>query len=158
MNHLSAPCPANHFLTDHVQLLLRSYRQLLGRDLIDPALSATAAAETIFYAPFVVVSHDAAANPIFNYGNQTALTLFELTWDEFVTLPSRRSAEPINRQERAQLLAAVTQQGFIENYSGVRIAKTGRRFRIESVTVWNLLDLQGQYQGQAATYPHWQYL
>jgi len=60
--------------------------------------------------------------------------------------------------ERARLLQAVTSQGFCEGYSGVRISKTGQRFLIQDVTVWNVTDNQGQYYGQAAIYSRWQFL
>ena len=53
--------------------------------------------------------------------------------------PSRLTAEAPNREERARLLAAVTTRGFIDDYSGIRISNTGRRFRIAQATVWNLL-------------------
>jgi hypothetical protein len=35
-------------------------------------------AQFLFEAPFVVVSHGIEANPILNYGNKKALTLWEL--------------------------------------------------------------------------------
>jgi len=44
----------------------------------------------------------------------------------------------------------VARQGYIDDYSGVRIAKSGRRFLIERATVWNLGEVE--YQGQAATF------
>ncbi|MEO0456890.1 MAG: MEKHLA domain-containing protein [Cyanobacteria bacterium P01_A01_bin.114] len=155
MTHLPKPAPDNDFLAEHVTLLRDSYRHLLGRDLISSALSALEGAKAIFEAPFIVVSHDASADPIFTYGNRAALELFEMSWAEFTSLPSRYSAEPMNRESRSQLLKAVSQQGFAENYSGVRISKTGRRFLIKQVTVWNLLDERHEYKGQAATYCEW---
>jgi len=45
--------------------------------------------------------------------------------------------------------------GFIDNYSGVRIAKTGRRFRIAQATVWDLLTPDGVPCGQAAMFNNW---
>lgn len=158
MSLLPEPSAANGYLVDHISLLRRSYRQLLHRDLLATDLEAAAAAQAIYTAPFVVVSHDTAADPIFNYANQTALNLFEMTWAEFTALPSRQSAEPPNREERDRLLATVTRQGYIDNYSGIRISKTGKRFWIQDVTVWNLSDRDGTYQGQAACYSHWQFL
>lgn len=155
---LSKPSPDNRYLVEHAQLMCSSYCSLLRRDLVDPNLDAVAAAKALFEAPFVVVSHNAAADPVFNYGNQAALDLFEMSWEEFTRLPSRCSAEPPNREERARLLAAVTTQGFIDDYAGVRIAKTGKRFLIKHVTVWNLIDPQDKYCGQAAVYSHWQML
>jgi hypothetical protein len=53
------------------------------------------------------------------------------------------------------LLAEVAAHGFIDNYSGIRISKMGRRFRIEQATVWNLVNESGEAQGQAATFRQW---
>ena len=153
-----APGPDNYYWVDHINRLRQSYRTLLGEDLVEPTLDALEAAKTIFHAPYVVVSHGTEADPIFNYGNQAALALFELSWAELTALPSRQSAEPPNQSERAALLAAVTTQGFIRHYSGIRMAKSGRRFRIQDVTVWNLTDEAGAYYGQAAIYSQWEYL
>ncbi len=69
-----------------------------------------------------------------------------MTWEKFTSLPSRKSAELPNREERAQILAEVSSKGFIDNYSGVRISHTGKRFRIERATVWNLRDRGGNYK------------
>lgn len=151
------PSEQNLYLVGHVELLRASFRQLTGRDLTDPTLSPVEAAQEIYEAPFVVVSHDTTADPIFNYGNRIALQLFEMSWQEFTALPSRQSAEPPNREERAQLLKAVSTQGFIENYAGIRLSKAGRRFQIEQVTVWNL-SAHSSYLGQAAVYSQWKYL
>ncbi len=142
-------------LLDHSQLLLNSYRRWRGRDLIDPGGSLQVQAERLFSAPFVVVSHGTEADPILNYGNQCALRLWELEWEEFITIPSRLTADPMGREERVRFMAQVTEQGFIENYGGIRISKTGRRFRIENAVVWNLIDEQGAYCGQAATFVDW---
>ena len=70
-------------------------------------------------------------------------------------MPSRWTAEAPNRAERAQLLVEVTARGFIDDYSGMRIAQTGQRFLIEQATVWNLTDNAGRYGGQAATFRAW---
>ena len=42
--------------------------------------------------------------------------------------------------------------------TGVRIAKSGRRFRIAQAIVWNLLDEHGARCGQAAMFEHWEFL
>ena len=89
---------------------------------------------------------------------QTALTLWEMSWQEFTTLPSRQPVDPDERETRARLLAEVASQGFIEHYTGVRIAQSGRRFRIQEVIVWNLLGEHGQPYGQAAMFAHWTFL
>ncbi len=76
----------------------------------------------------------------------------------FTRLPSRLSAEPLLREERARLLERVTRDGLIEDYAGVRIASTGRRFRISNASVWNLIDETGEAVGQAAAFAEWTYI
>src|SRR5262245_51859263 len=76
-------------------------------------------------------------------------------WDEIVLLPSRLSAEPVDREERQKLLDDVARQGFATGYSGLRIAKSGRRFWIEDGVVWQLIDEDGAVRGQAATFAKW---
>ncbi|MFI3122781.1 MAG: MEKHLA domain-containing protein [Methylococcales bacterium] len=55
-------------------------------------------------------------------------------------------------------MAQVTADGFIDNYQGVRISKTGKRFKISNAIVWNLVDDNGIYQGQAACFSDWEFL
>ena len=152
------PTEKNNFLVEHILDLTRSYRNLLSRDLVSPALSNTELAHYLFHAPFALVSHNTAADPIFNYANLTALTLFELSWTDFTQLPSRLSAEPINQATREQLLARVTQNGYIDNYAGIRIASTGKRFLIKNATVWNVYDDKQIGKGQAAAFACWEFL
>ncbi len=155
---MSIPSPANSYRVEHAERLRRAFHALTGRDLIEPALSPEAAAEALFHAPFVVLSHDADPDPILTYGNRKALELFELSWEELIQMPSRLTAEAPNRAERARLLAQVAALGFIDDYAGVRISRTGRRFLIERATVWNLTDEQGRRCGQAATFREWRYV
>lgn len=158
MDHTAEPCPGNAYQAIHGDRLRHSFRHLLGEDLIDPALSGPAAAQALYEAPFVLVSHGIEADPIFNYANRAAQRLFELSWAEFTALPSRLSAELPNRAERAQQLARVAQQGFIRDYAGVRIAQSGRRFAIQGAIVWNVTDAAGTPYGQAAMFHQWQFL
>lgn len=89
------------------------------------------------------------------YGNRMALTLWETTWDRFTRMPSRLTAEPQARDERARVLAGVTRRGYVENYRGVRVSQTGRRFHIERAVVWVLVDPSGRAVGQAAMVDTW---
>jgi len=139
---------------EHVGRLCRSYKRWTSKHLFPPEEEMWSA---VVQAPFVVVSHGIGADPVFNFGNPTALRLWELTWDEFTRTPSRQTAEPVTREERARLLKEVTAHGFIANYHGIRITPGGRRFRIENVTVWNVEE-NGVYLGQAATFDKWVFL
>ena len=154
----SEPCEANQFFAEHVALLLVSLRRWTGRDLVDPQLPRVEQARQLFAAPFALLSHDTAADPILNYGNRAAMQLFELNWEELSQTPSRLTAEPVHRDERARLLDTVTRQGYIDDYRGVRISRTGRRFLIDTATVWTVLDERGAPYGQAATFSAWKYL
>lgn len=108
--------------------------------------------------PTCVLAHSTAADPLFIYANKAAQTLFEYGWDEIVGMPSRLSAEAPNRAERQRLLDAVARDGFATGYSGVRISKSGRRFRIEEGVLWQLRDTSGVIHGVAATFSHWTFL
>jgi hypothetical protein len=154
----SPPGEANDYLKDHVALLRRSLREHTGRDLVDPAVADAEAARWVFHAPFVLLSHNADPDPMLTYGNRQALALFELSWQQLTAMPSRLTAEAPNREERARLLAEVAAKGFIDDYSGVRVSRTGRRFRIAQATVWNLSDSGGAYCGQAALFREWTFL
>jgi hypothetical protein len=138
------------FLPPHVALLRASYLHWTGRHLIAENLTAGEAVEALMSAPFAVVSHDTAADPVFNYANRRALELFETDWDSFIQLPSRLSAETVNQEKRGKALAEVNQHGYVQGYSGIRITRSGRRFWIRDTTIWNLITPDGQFHGQAA--------
>ncbi len=140
----------------HSQRLIASFQHWTGRSLI-AAQTPEAAAEALFQADFVVVSHGVQADPIFNYGNQAALNLWEFDWATFTQLPSRQSAEPVAQAERNRLLATAKVQGYINDYRGVRISRSGRRFWIEDVILWDVLTETGQTCGQAAMFANWRY-
>lgn len=137
------------------QLLLNSYRCWIGRDLFARTGSPTDQARTLFDASVVVVSHGVEADPILNYGNQAALDLWEMPWEQLVRTPSRHTAEPVNQEERARMLRLAEERGYFDRYRGIRISSTGRRFLVEDATVWNVVDAQGARMGQAATFSRW---
>ena len=139
----------------HTQLMLDSFQRFLGRDLIPRSGSEYEQAKQLFLAPFVVVSHDKRPDPILNYGNQAALDLWEMEIKTFCETPSRLTAEPVHRDERRRLLKRTTESGFVDDYSGIRISSTGRRFFIRQAIVWNLIDFKNNYKGQAATFSDW---
>jgi hypothetical protein len=146
------------FVIERTACMARSLKHLTGRDLMAGVIDSMSLSRAVFEAPFVLVSHGAEADPMLNYGNRAALDLWEMTWEELTRTPSRYTAEAPNREERARLLEAVTRNGFIDDYSGVRISKNGRRFRIARATVWNLLTEDGSPSGQAAMFDHWEFL
>lgn len=143
---------------DQTQILLRSYRRWLGEDLVASDGSPADQSRILFHAPFVVVSHGTQSDPILNFGNQAALDLWQTDIETLTQMPSRKTAEPVHRDERARLLERTTRDGFVDDYRGIRISSTGRRFFIERATVWNLLDENDEFVGQAATFSDWKFL
>ncbi len=130
-----------------LSLICESYHRLTGRVLLerfDPVV--------LWNADRAIVAHGLEADPVFFYGNRMALQCFAMDYEEFTRLPSRLSAEPLAQPLRAKLLDEVASRGYVDNYTGVRIAKNGRRFTIADGTVWNLVDAEGVCQGQAATF------
>ena len=87
------PSDKNQFHSAHITSLVSSFKLLTGENIIENNKDIDNIAREIFFAPFVVMSHGAESDPIFNYANQCALKLFEMTWEKFINLPSRFSAE-----------------------------------------------------------------
>lgn len=152
------PEPLQICWTAHSRALLDSYRARVGKELIARGGDARAEAERLFAAPFVAVSHGAEADPILNYGNEAALALWEVSPQQLISTPSRLTAEAEVREAREHVLAETARKGFVTGYTGVRVSRTGRRFRILDVTVWNVTDADGRPCGQAATFARWELL
>ncbi len=109
----------------------------------------------LYEAPYGIVSHNTDPDPVFNYGNKIAQQLFQMSWSVFTSTPSRKSAEIENREKRNTLLSQVSEKGFIEGYRGIRISSTGKRFIIENTTIWNVVNRNNEYCGQAAVFYNW---
>lgn len=148
------PSTLDGFAAIHAQRLIQSFERWTGRPIM-AGVNPGEDGERLYRADCVVVSHGTEYDPIFNYGNLAAQRLFEMSWPQLTALPSRCSAEPVERAERARLMAEVTAHGFIGDYRGIRISATGKRFMIEKATVWNVFDEADQLIGQAAVFSDW---
>lgn len=136
------------------ELLADSYRRLLGCPLLPDPMPADEAVQWLYErAPFAVLAHNIAPDPVFMYANKAAQQRFGYSWDEITRLPSRLSAEAPNREERQQFLDRVRRLGYETGYKGVRITRSGQRFMIEEATLWQLFDAQGNLHGQAVVIP-----
>ena len=140
------------------QYLLDSYAHWVKQELVDRNGTPLEQAERLFNSPFVVASHGAEDDPILNYGNQIALNLWGMDWQQFTQTPSRLTAEPVNREERARMLEQAKTQGYIADYRGVRISSTGTRFLVDQAVIWNIHKPAGTAIGQSATFAAWKYL
>lgn len=143
------------FLVRQTRLILASHRHWLGKELWPEDKPDDILVQEVFFAPFVLCSSGIEPDPVLNYGNQKALDLWEMDWAAFTRTPGRYTAEPVEQKDRQFFLETVKKQGYVDNYRGIRISKTGRRFEIEKATVWNLMDEKAQYAGQAATFSKW---
>jgi peroxiredoxin len=149
---LKPPPATGHPPQALLELIANSFKRLTGQPLLPPGAPIR---EAMWHANAVIVAHDTQADPVFFYGNRAALDVFEYAFEDFTRLPSRLSAEPLERAARARLLDRVRREGFINDYSGVRISSSGRRFEITNAVVWNLIDHAGRIHGQAATFSSW---
>lgn len=136
------------------QLLNKSFLHWTGNTLTDEVDVAHA----LYHAAFALVSHGTQPDPIFCYANLTAQRLWNMDWDTFTHTPSRRSVEPAVAAERERLLKQAAEQGFIDNYQGVRINADGKRFMIKDTVLWNVVDELGTLRGQAAVIRAWEWL
>jgi hypothetical protein len=139
----------------NTQRLLNSFAHWVGHELIERQGTPEDQSLQLYQAPRVVVGHGMQADPIFFYGNQLALDLWHIDLPTLLKMPSRKTAEPVHRDERARLLEKTQQQGFVDDYRGIRIGAHGERFLIEQAIVWNVLDESGLQCGQAATFDRW---
>lgn len=149
------PDATNRFQAASAELIVASHLRLVRRALLPAAGASDDLALRLYHATFCVLAHDTAPDPAFFYANLAAQQRFEMCWRDMVRLPSRLSAEPLLREERARLLACVSRQGYIDDYAGIRISASGRRFMIQRATVWNLVDADGRAVGQAAAFSEW---
>jgi hypothetical protein len=148
-----APSAANSYLLEHCDLLNRSLSRLTGRSFLPASPTAEDARQLAANGDLIVVSHGVELpEPMFNYVTRAGLELWEMDWDVFVQLPSSRSAEPVERSQRQKLLDEVRANGFIANYTGVRVSSKGKRFRITDALIWDVRDEEGVLRGQACTF------
>jgi hypothetical protein len=140
------------------QYLLDSYAYWLKQELISRCGTPVEQAEYLFNSAFIVASHGTEKDPLLNYGNRAALSLWAMDWQQFIQTPSRLTAESNNREERAEVLEKVKVQGYISDYRGVRISKTGKRFLADPIVIWNIRKPDGAIIGQGATFSTWKYL
>ncbi|RFC47631.1 MAG: MEKHLA domain-containing protein [Verrucomicrobia bacterium] len=135
--------------------ILSSYRHWLGRELVERGRNSLEDARELWHASVVVVSHGSEADPLLNYANRQAQALWESDLSGLAGLPSRFTAEPMERAEREAMLKRTEAFGYVDDYRGIRISRLGRRFEIIKAVVWNVLDERGRPAGQAAAFDQW---
>lgn len=131
--------------------MLENLKRWTNYDLVkEYGFSLAGLGEQIFNADFYLLSHDTAADPILNYGNQRVLDQWEVSWQDLIEMHSSDTAKPVDRSQRSILMAQVKQHNYISGYNGTRVSKTGREFQILDGVIWNLFLADGSFYGQAA--------
>jgi MEKHLA domain len=151
MTILSIPTAENNYHREHVLMMLENLQRWTGYDLIKEwGLSLANLGEQVFNADFYILSQDRSADPILTYGNKQVLELWEVGWEELTKMPSRATAKPVDRAERAAMMERVKVANYLDGYSGIRVSKTGKEFKISDGIIWNLFTDNGDFYGQAA--------
>jgi hypothetical protein len=149
--HVAPPSASNDYDREHISIVLENLHRWTGRDLIQYyGFSLATLGAQVFAADFYLLSHNCAADPILNYGNHRVLELWEISWAELTQMYSRETAKSSDRSSRSTIMQQVAAQNYVSGYSGIRVSKTGREFRILDVTIWNLFTRDGKPYGQAA--------
>ncbi|KRA82940.1 MEKHLA domain-containing protein [Altererythrobacter sp. Root672] len=137
-------------------LIAESFARIAGKPLVDPASGGIE--EAMWLAPRVIMAQGIDAVPRIFYANRLALDLYEMTASAFIGMPSHLCAEPIRRAELLRMFARLDKDDWIEGFNGVRVASSGRRFKVDTALTWNVIDEHGTRVAQAASYAEWEYI
>jgi MEKHLA domain len=148
---LALPTFANNYHQEHVLMMLENLQRWTGYDLMkEYGFSLDTLGAEVFNADFYILSHNNATDPILNYGNKQVLDLWEVSWEELTTMHSKDTTKPVDRQARSVMMEQAKIHNYVNGYSGVRVSKTGKEFKILDGTIWNLFVNNDEPYGQAA--------
>ncbi len=145
-------------IISHSRLIADSYQFWTGLEILPGTANDLELSHAMYFSPFVIVSHGLENDPVFNYGNLQAQQLWQLSWREFTSMPSRLSAEPIEQDQRERLLAEARKRGITYLDQAIRINKEGKKFYIKDVALFNLQNNKNKYLGQGAVYAKWEFI
>lgn len=101
-------------------------------------------------APYGLLVQNTGAEPFFIYANKQAQLIFGYSLEEFLSMPSRRSAPPQKQKARRRMLESVDINGIHEGYHGIRVDKQGTLFEIKDGLIWKLINESGETIGIVA--------
>lgn len=110
----------------------------------------------LYYANIALLATN--TNKQFIYMNKFSQNLWEISLDKALQMKGKQTARVQDQKQRDILLKEVQKKGFIKNYSGIRISSKGKLFYIKSARVWNLIDKQKNFKGQAACFKQFDYI
>jgi len=153
------PPPLAEFYDAFIREVIASYRRVTGLDLVrQENLQPDRLGRSVYHGNFALLTHRGGPDAILNYGNAFALNLWDVTWPDFITMPSKLTAPDEGRETREALMESVRRNGFATGYDGIRISRKGWRFLIRDVTVWQLLDEAGRNFGVGAYFRNYERL
>ena len=133
--------------------ILDSHRDRVGTELVDRTGDPARDAERLRSAPVVVLCHDGGEDPVFVYANEAAARQWGTSVDALLGMPSRLTADPGQRADRAAALARAMRAGVVRDYAGERRGLDGSRFVIEEAVLWRVDALPGQAAAFRRTAP-----
>ena len=142
----------------HCQLVANSYRYWTGKEIVENISNEEDLSFQMYHAPFVILSHGKEDDPVFNYGNLKSQELWEVSWENLVGMPSRYSAEPMEEARRWELIKLGRERGVSYIEKALRISTLGNRFYILNVLLFNLINEDEEFCGQAAIFKDWEIL
>ncbi len=150
---LAMPGEENDFHDAFVQKVLASHLRVVGRPLL-----AGWNGRNVWSGDFALLTHRGDRRAMLNYGNTFALGLWACDWQQFTATPSSATAPDDDRASREAMMQQVVREGFVSGYEGRRVSRTGRPFLIQDVTIWRLLEENGESFGVAAFFRQYKHL
>jgi hypothetical protein len=152
------PDAGDDYQAAFIARVAESFAHVTGKSFIAEAgLDPNALGQSAWAGNFALLTHRGDASATLNYGNQFALKLWEMDWTQFTATPSGDTAPRNAVAARDLLMEKVAKDNFVTGYQGERISRHGRRFLIEDVTIWRLLE-GGDAFGMAAFFRRFRYL
>ena len=84
--------------------ILDSYARRVGRELLHRSGDLLDDAKRLLACEAIALSHDAGVDPRFVYANSAAASLWRMSIEDMIGMPSRLSAPADARDDRARLL------------------------------------------------------
>ena len=135
--------------------ILDSYARRIGRELLHRSGDPLDDAKRLLAYEAIVLSHDAGVDPRFVYANSAAASLWRMSIEDMIGMPSRLSAPADARDDRARMLSDASRDGVLSGYSGERVASDGTKFQIMDATLWTV-DGYPDGPGQAVVFSRWE--
>lgn len=145
-------------LENHIRLLSESLQTSSGTDMFQwinnqsPEAPVMTASQIDSNKRFGVLSHGTQPDPIYNYGNQASLELFEYSIGDLCQTPSRFSTVPELMEDRSKLIEEIETQGFGYIDNAIRVSANDTLFLISKILVWTVFDDDNNRIGLAAIY------